>query len=212
MKKLVVFDVDGTLVDSEPLHKISRDIMLNRLGIYSEQLSDSAIGVGKRDFWERVQKEYGLSLDCNALTVEEFDILISVIRERGVKLSTGVKELLEFLKTSGVKMAVASSSDGTYVDEILKATGIKDYFNVVCTGDLVKHTKPDPEIYLKTMDFSNEVAKDTLAVEDSTLGILAAVNAKITCIGFNANDMGAQQDFSPCEQVVSDMRDIVKFV
>jgi beta-phosphoglucomutase-like phosphatase (HAD superfamily) len=50
MKKLVIFDVDGTLVDSEPLHKISRDIMLNKLGIYSAQLSDSAIGVGKRRY------------------------------------------------------------------------------------------------------------------------------------------------------------------
>lgn len=212
MIKAVIFDLDGTLVDSEPLHKVTRDNLLKKLGLFSEELSKNAVGISKRDFWAEVSKANGLKLDGNELTVEEFKDLLDLVVERNVKLTVGAVKLLEYLKSKGIKMAVASSSDEFYVNGVLKFVGIREYFDAVCGGDMVEKAKPFPDVYLKALKLLNASAKETLGVEDSNTGMKAVNNAGLTCIGCSANAVNVCGDYSSCYAVVDDLSKIIEII
>ena len=208
MKSIIIFDMDGTIADTEPLHKIARDNLLISLGLSPEELSDKAIGRGKREYWAEVAKDNNLDISADHLTVKEFKELLEIFKQKQLKPQDGLVELLEWLQAKGIQIAVASSSDRFYILETLKILGIENYFSVIATADDVGIAKPAPDVYqkaLKDLGVSNEQA---IAVEDSTTGAKSAVNAKIRCIGFASEVALVSQDFSICYRVITKMQQI----
>ncbi len=209
MVKAVIFDMDGTLVDSEPLHKIARDKVLSRLEIYSDELSDRAFGVAKREYWQKISDEYKLSVNGDEITATEFKEIIDIVKNSGVQKSKGIDELLLRLCERGVKMAVASSSDRVYVEAVINYCGWGKYFSAVVCGDEAKRAKPDPELYLTVLDKLGITAAEAIAVEDSDTGSCAAHSAGIACIGYKDKNTVFEQTFLYCRETVSDMREII---
>lgn len=212
MIKAVIFDLDGTLVDTEPLHKIARDGLLKKLGIFSEELTNNAVGIAKRDFWKKVSKDHSLSLDENQLTVSEFIELVELVKQRKMEPSLGARELLEYLYKKGIKMAIASSSDEFYVEEVLNFLGIRKYFTAICGGDKVERAKPFPDVYVKALDFCGVKNQEALGVDDSTAGMKAVKNAGLTCVGCRIFTVDKPQDFSICDYEVNDLRKVIDFI
>ncbi len=212
MIKAIIFDMDGTLVDSEPLHKAGRDRQLADFGLPVEEVSAKAIGRGKHEFWSEVAKTYGLPISSERLAIDEFKKIIAIIKENGIPTTNGINELLSALKAKGIKMAVASSSDKEYVEFIISYLGWDDYFSVTACGDEVTMPKPSPEIYLLALERLHISADEALAVEDSTTGSRAACDAGIKCIGYEAECVEIKQHFSLCAAKVSNMIDVLAYI
>ncbi len=211
MTKAIIFDMDGTLIDSEPIHKIARDKMLTDLGIFSEELSDRAVARAKREFWQETSDNFGLSLNGEMLTHSEFAVIINIIKTEGVKKSAGIDELLLALDERKIKMAVASSSGREYVEFIIDHFGWRRYFSAVVCGDDVKKSKPDPEIYFLALSKLGISSEEAFAVEDSLTGSRSAFAAGIGCVGFKGEN-AIQNDFSHCFSTVDDMREILNLL
>ena len=94
-----------------------------------------------------------------------------------VKEKPGCSSFLEFLKSKGIRMGIATSNNRTMVDAVLKSLNMKDYFEVIITSDEVKKGKPAPDIYLKTADLLGVVPEKCLVFEDVVAGIIAGKSA-----------------------------------
>ena len=130
-----------------------------------------------------------------------------------LKATDGLPELLSYLKTNDYIIAVASSSDRFYVDEVLNITGLSDYFPVRVTGDENLKAKPAPDIYCKALKLCGVSADSAYAVEDSDTGSKAAKAAGIKCVGFDAvSDEALKQKFTACSFKVEHMPDIIKIL
>ena len=118
------------------------------------------------------------------------DLFINSTREyvydyydkNGVPKKEGLDEILKYLKEKGYKIAVASSSRRQSVIHHLKDANIEDYFDAIISGDMIKRSKPKPDIYLEAAKVLNVRPKDCYALEDSPNGIKSAKNANMTTV------------------------------
>ncbi|MCR5848596.1 MAG: HAD family phosphatase [Lachnospiraceae bacterium] len=178
MLKAVIFDMDGVIFDSE---RIICDLWMDFAKEKNMQgMEDVVIKcVGLNDAaTERMFKDtYG-----EEYPYDEFKQVISQKYHElcdGGKLpmKPGVRELLEFLKEKGVKTALASSTKVQTVTDQLRDAGILDYYEVVIGGDMIKHSKPDPEIFIKAAGQLEIDITEAFIIEDSYNGIRAAHSA-----------------------------------
>ena len=183
MIKLVIFDMDGVLIDSEPLHELSRQEIYKKYNI-SVTNSSPAIGKSKRVYYEEITKDIGLNKTPEELTVEEFDILLKMCIEKNLQPTKGLIELLNYLKENNFKIAIASSSDRSFVEGIVNFIKIEKYIDYIVTGTDEKKLKPFPDLYLNVLNHFNYSSNEALAIEDSTTGSQAAQAAKIKCVGY----------------------------
>ena len=213
MIKAVIFDMDGVIADTEPLHEKARNALLAELKLDVEKISPTAIGRSKRAFWGEVVGRYSLPYTADELTVREFGVLMDIAKKSGLRPSDGLPDLLSFLKERNIKAAVASSSDRTYVEYILGLIGLGEYFCAAACGDGVATAKPAPDVYLRALALCGARAEETLAVEDSDTGARAAAAALIPCVAYDAvQDARLKQKFDACSYKVHRMHDIENIV
>lgn len=187
MKKAVIFDLDGTLVNSIPFHfKIHKAVFKDHgINLTKSFFEEKCNGSSPRDFYRTIMKH-------NKIPESEFDNLFNKnLKTRDkhqrkhlheIKVFPGVKSTLKKLKKEGYKIAVASSSSHKYVTTILKNNNIASYFDHIVGGDEVVKTKPDPHIFLLARKELNIPKNNCVIVEDAKNGVLAAKNAKIDCL------------------------------
>lgn len=212
MIKAVIFDVDGTICDSEPFHKLARDRVLKDYSLDVEYWSPKALYRGKREYWAEVIDATGINIDVESLVKKEFDQIVELVIERNLKPSKNLVELLEFLKGENIIIGIGSSSDLSYVQNIIKALGIDKYFSVISCGDMVQFAKPAPDIFLKALDMAKVSSEQALVIEDSLTGVKAGHNANIKCVGYDVASGEYKQDLSVCEFVVNDMIQIIDII
>lgn len=177
--KGIIFDFDGLLVNSEV--------------VYEEGWFKGIEEAGLRDFDRTIIEGFaGQSVDANNQTLYEIlgdhDMVsfIRNVRERyffdqvesnKVDLMPYAKEFLEFVKNSGYKLAVASASVTERIYPLLINHGIEDMFDAVVAGDLVKNSKPAPDVYLKALEKLGLEKDEVIVFEDSNTGVESAKNA-----------------------------------
>lgn len=193
MKKAVIFDMDGVLIDSETFYFKRRMDFFRQNGIKpgSDQLADY-VGNSEEQTWqllvpdqskrEHIYQEYLTYRDHHSIDFTK-------AMRRSVPL------LLSSLKDEGILLGLASSSPRKEIDRMLSDCQLADYFSYVISGEELKESKPNPEIYLISREALG--CEDCLAVEDSTLGIASAKAAGIYTVAL-------QQDF-PMEQREADI-------
>ncbi len=174
----LVFDMDGLLFDSEKVVQRSWNLTGEGLGIgkVGEHIYHT-LGMNLKGRMEYFLSVYGPDFPVEAFdegTKVHFD---KIAKEEGVPLKPGVKELLEYGRRHGYKMAVATSSRRPYSENILKAGGIYGYFDGIVFGDMVSHSKPDPEIYLSACKLIGADPKRSMAFEDAPNGVRSAYAA-----------------------------------
>ena len=213
MIRAVIFDMDGVIADTEPLHKRARDKLLAELGLNVEEISPTAIGRSKRVFWGEVTEKYNLPYTADRLTVWEFDMIMQIVREEHIRPTEGLCDLLVSLHRSGIVTAVASSSDRNYVDTVLEVAGLADKFDYSACGNEVPAAKPAPDVYLKALRLCGVSADQAVAVEDSDTGIKAAKTAGLYCIGFDVFlDENFRQKFTLADVVIHDMSKVISLI
>ena len=214
MIKAVVFDMDGVLSDTEPYHKFVRDELLKELGVFSEELSLSALGKGLEAYWHSVIKKFNLNADAKKLTDDTFLRLADLAFSVPFKPMDGLTELLKGLKKRGYKIGVASSSLKVMVYAVLKAIGVETFVDAVVCGDEVKDVKPAPYVYAEALKRLKVLPDEAVAVEDSHTGAKGAINAGIkTVIAYAPGGaLSGNENMDICAFKVSDLREILNVV
>ncbi|MBQ7840798.1 MAG: HAD family phosphatase [Lachnospiraceae bacterium] len=187
MIKAVVFDMDGVLFDTE---RISCECFLEAAKQLKLQIPEEAVygclGLnqtdGKAHVLKCVEPFYPDGTFPYELWHQKVLELFSECLKDGAPVMKGVFELLDFLRDKKIKMAVASSTNYDRVMSNLTHCGINVYFSEVITGNMVEHSKPDPDIYLKACRALEVNPDQAMAVEDSPNGIRAAAAAGMVTV------------------------------
>lgn len=170
--------MDGVLFDTERIYALAWDYAGEKSGIGKAGFMNMRmLGMSVDKTQEIWRQQFGDAYDEKAVRFYAREFVRDYLAEHGVPEKAGMRELLEYLRENGWKMAVASSSPRSEVERNLALAGIDGYFGAVVCGDMVCHSKPDPDIYIKACELLGEKPENCFAVEDSRNGIISAVTA-----------------------------------
>ncbi len=179
----VVFDLDGLLVDTEPIFRESCRRFLRQRGLEpSEALMAAMMGAPARDALTLLRDHYRLEDDIPDLAAANSRLFYEVLGQENAPLMPGALALLEQLESRGVPRAIATSSSRRYVNFILAPHALVPRFDFVLTCDDITRGKPDPEIYRKAADRFGHRPEKMVVLEDSPNGLRAAKAAGARCV------------------------------
>lgn len=179
----VVFDMDGVLFDTQRIYTRTWKEVADILHIDNfEKPLKLCIGRNKTDQVDILLEHCGKDFPFEKFYSMKEQTFKKHIADEGVPLMKGTRYILELLRKIGARVALASSTKLEMVKEHLAETGLTEYFDVIVGGDMVTHSKPNPEIYLKACELLGVDPKEAYAVEDSYNGIDSAVNAGLKTI------------------------------
>ncbi|HEY0222606.1 MAG TPA: HAD family phosphatase [Lactovum miscens] len=207
--KAVIFDMDGVIVDTERFFHQKRIDYLENMGIDTSSFHRSYFTGGRmRDMWPILLGEKYHEYDVETLQADYTAFKESTNYSYHDLLFSDVYDLLEFLKAENYKIGIASSSDHKQIQRCFDEGGIGKYFDVACSGEDFKETKPNPEIYLKTMEMLGVSQEETLIIEDSSMGIEAGKSAKATVWAIRDTFFGLDQ--SHADRLVESLTEVKK--
>lgn len=208
-----IFDMDGVIIDSEPLH--SR-IKLKTLAHYGLDFDESGLslymGRATKEFFAFVCKEAGRDdLDTDEMVELKHRLYLEELEGGEAGLIDGVTDILEHLKERNIPTALASSAGREIIDAVLTRFELKKYFSVVLSGAELARSKPDPAIYLLAAEKLGVLPGECVVLEDATSGVTAAKAANMYCIGF-VNPNSGEQDLSLADKKITRLKDAIKII
>lgn len=206
MIKAVIFDMDGTMVNTENLW---RDINI-RLAEKYNAIMDDTVRVrmmGRKDYDSlSIFKEYNnLQVSVEELIATRRKMLLEDLSM--VKVNDGLYQLLDLLDSLAIKKAVATSSFTEFTKKVLDMFNLSERFSIVVTGDDITISKPDPSIFLEAARRLKIVPTDCVVIEDAQNGVEAGYNAKMKIIAI-PHMHSKHHDFSKATKVLDSMLDI----
>lgn len=179
----MIFDMDGLLLDSERIVKRTWDLMGVELGIprFGDHIYHT-LGLNRKARSEYFYRVLGKDFPMEEFLKGTSRLFYEIVEKEGLPVKTGVKELLEYGRENGYRMAVATSSSGAYAKKVLGEAGIWKYFNGAVFGDMVTKTKPDPQIYRMACESIQVSPGEAMAFEDSPNGIRSAHSAGLVTV------------------------------
>ncbi|MDE5939234.1 MAG: HAD family phosphatase [Lachnospiraceae bacterium] len=174
----VIFDMDGTIFDTERLVLDCWERVGETHGIPDiREVFMRCIGTNKVRTQEIVFAHYGEDFPYEKFSEESSVLFHEIADKEGIPVKPGAGELMKYLSEKKVPMGLASSTRLAVVTQELQAAGLYEYFQVVVGGDLLKNSKPAPDIYLMTCERMGVLPGNTYAIEDSYNGIRSAHSA-----------------------------------
>ncbi|NJN55393.1 MAG: HAD family phosphatase [Anaerolineae bacterium] len=210
MKRLeaIVFDMDGLMVDSEPLSRQAWDEFLRPYGGHiTDALQSQIIGLRADLSTPLIRDAFDIPLSVSEI-IEQRSLIYARIREQGVPVMPGLMELQAAIAVRDIPWAVASASGQRHVQEILAQLELTDKVYATACGDEVRHGKPAPDLYLLAAARLGIDPTLCLALEDSVPGSQAAAAAGMTVIAV-PNGHTADADFSHVYAVVDSLHEVV---
>ncbi len=198
----IIFDMDGVIIDSEPIYfrvilKMFREM---GIGMTEEELTNF---VGRSDLWETIKQEYDANFDVDEINREEQRRFLAYLNNHfdGGPID-GVEELLRSLNEKNYKLALASSSRVENINTVLNKLNLERYFPLRISGADLETSKPHPEIFLKAAEMAGAQPEQCLVIEDSKNGVMGAKAAGMLCIGYK-NPNSGNQDLSAADRIIS---------
>jgi beta-phosphoglucomutase len=207
MLRAVIFDMDGVIVDSHPIHKKTWRTFLDLIG---KEVSDNELNF----IMEGRKREEILKHFLGELSDEQIQILglqkekLFLQESAAIQPINGLRPFLQELQTSGIRLAVASSGSAGRVNDMVLSLDLCSYFQAIVTGDQVAHGKPDPAIFRLASERLSVSPAETLVFEDSVSGVMAAKAAAMKCIGVATNSVVPTLLEAGADQIVSDFSTI----
>lgn len=210
MKKAVIFDMDGLMIDSERVTYEEYCRKLDQLEYhFDESMYRRCLGKNKQSVYQVFIDHYGEDFP---ITEVWNDVHVSLDHrlQQSVPLKTGIFELLTFLKENGYKTIVATSSSRARANMILQAANIGHYFDDTICGDEVRNGKPNPEIFLTACEKLGITPEEALVLEDSEAGITAAHAGNIDVICVPDMKYPAEEFASKTLKIVDSLLDVIE--
>ncbi len=193
MLKAIIFDMDGVIINSEPGHaNAALSVLRKHNADVDISYCKGFTGSSTKSMCEDAVKRFGIDSTAEELLSEMNRAKKEIILKEGYPVIDGITELVKRLYKAGYKLAVASSSSASEIEDTVKALNIKKYFDKLVSSSNVKRPKPAPDIFELALSKLGVSAKETIVIEDSDFGIEAAKAAGIACAGYINPDSGEQ--------------------
>lgn len=212
MIEAVIFDMDGVLVDSEPVIEAAAMKGLLEYGVRAvPEDFIPFVGAGEDRYIGGVAKKYGVKY-VPEMKKRVYEIYLELVNEKLGRFE-GVTDVLKRLKDKGIKLALASSADMIKIEANLEVAEIPtDLFEVIIGGEDVINKKPSPDIYLLAAKRLGIDSKHCIVIEDAVNGIEAAIAAQMRCIGISTSFPKDKLKASGADYVCDDIRDTISYL
>ena len=209
MIQTVIFDMDGVIVDTEPVHRYAYFQHFSELNIQvSEELFTSFTGNSTRNVFQRVNSIFNLNADVEELILRKRTIFNDAFdHKEDLELLEGVENLIKNLHENGVELILASSASKVTIDRVFRRFGLHPYFSNIVSGEDFPKSKPHPAIFEFAASLSKAPKENCIVIEDSTNGVLAAKAAGIYCVGYNSIH-SKLQDLSKADLIINHFNEL----
>ena len=209
MTKTVIFDMDGVIVDTEPVHRYAYFQHFYELNIdVTEEMFTSFTGNSTRNVFQRVKAIFNLEDDVEELILRKRSLFNDAFdNKEDLELLEGVEKLIKDLHQNGMQLILASSASKVTIDRVFRRFGLYPYFTHIVSGEDFPKSKPHPAIFEFAASLSIAPKESCIVIEDSTNGVLAAKAAGIYCIGYNSIH-SKLQDLSKADSIINHFDDL----
>ena len=204
MIQTVIFDMDGVIVDTEPVHHYAYFKQFAELDIVvSEEIYTSFTGNSTRNTFQKLKNLFPIEAEVEDLIQRKRTIFNDAFDTKtDLFLLDGVEKLIKDLHANGMQLIVASSASKVTIDRVFKRFGLYQYFTHVVSGEDFPNSKPHPAIFEHAASLSVASKENCIVIEDSANGVVAAKAAGIFCIGY-VSEHSKRQDLSPADRVIN---------
>ena len=209
--KAILYDMDGVIIDSEPLWRRAMISGFNSIGIPFTE-ADCRITTGMR-FKEVIEFRFEKH-HFTGMSVTDFDCLVinqlcELIKQEG-KAMPGLMESLVFFKEKGFKLGVATSSDVALLNTVVDSLNISMYFDALCSAQYLPYGKPHPQVFLNCADALHVLPANCLVIEDSVNGVIAGKAAQMRVVVIPEEENKSNPKFSIADYQLHSLLDFVR--
>lgn len=208
--KAVIYDMDGLIIDSEPLWREAEIRAFKEVGIVlTEDMCRETMGLRVDEVIEHWLHRFpdARGADTKQLERDIWDAVIALVKEKGRPLP-GVRESVEYFRSKGLTLALASTSAMVLIDTVLDKFGMRDAFAVLHSAEFEPFGKPHPGVYITTAQKLGIAPQHCLALEDSVNGVLAAKAGKMRVVAVPEADMHADPRYAIADAKITSLTDI----
>lgn len=203
----IVFDMDGVLIDSEPLHLLAYQKFLFDFGLtFLEKDNQNFLGMKDLDCAKHLVEHHKLSITAQEFVARKESVLHQLFLDQ-LKMQPGVKQTLENAHKLNIPAVIASSATMPTIELVVDLTGTRKYFRHLCSGDEVPNGKPAPDVFLLAAERLGVKPSECLVIEDTFNGVCAAKAAGMMCIAIPCQAT-RHQDFAHADLVLASMEEV----
>jgi HAD superfamily hydrolase (TIGR01509 family) len=204
MVNTVIFDMDGVIVDTEPVHYFAYMQHFKHLNIdVTDEMYATFTGNSTKNTYQKLKETFSLFDEVDGLVDYKRELFNNAFDQKeDLELLPGVKALIEDLYNNGMQLVLASSSAKVTIGRVFKRFGLHKYFSHIVSGEDFPQSKPHPAIFITAAELSGTPKEECIVIEDSTNGIKAANAAGIFCIGYKS-EHSRLQDLTLADKVIN---------
>jgi HAD superfamily hydrolase (TIGR01509 family) len=209
MIQTVIFDMDGVIVDTEPVHRYAYFKQFDELNIaVTEEMYTSFTGFSTRNTFQTLKEAFQLNHDVEDLIQRKRSIFNDAFdTKKDLELLEGVEKLIKELHENGIQLILASSASKVTIERVFTRFGLHEYFTHVVSGEDFPKSKPHPAIFEHAASLSIAPKENCIVIEDSTNGVRASKAAGIFCVGYNSIH-SKDQDLSEADIVINHFNEL----